>query len=450
MAAQRLTSAQSPARAPLLETEDDEPQRSATVASCILNLANTILGAGTLGIPSAFALCGSGLGSGLLALFAMLSAFGLHLLSSSAQIIEEKKRAAGETPGPATFRSVASAAAPRFSTIIDLAVAVKCFGVATSYLIVGRPSGTTKSRGVDCGTAAARRRGTAAGSLAGPSRRRRGRKRRPQVIGDVMPVVAKEFLGSKAAVLTRREPWIVLAAALVTPLALKKKLDALRIISACSLACCAGITVLIFTIAVQSPAQWDDDAGVALVSFNMQTLQNLPVFIFAYFRRVDHPLMNRGDAAAGTWTFRGDEERRGWDVDIPWRRGTPRLGRGHSVETRNAAAGTWIFRGGSSRLGRGARLRYTCQQNIFAVNNEIRRPTRARVDKVIVTSIVSALCVLSRRVDIPRTGRGDAVTTTRIFRGDEARRRRGRDAENFGSRLGLPRRRQRRLPDLRR
>jgi len=59
----------------------------------------------------------------------------------------------------------------------------------------------------------------------------------------------------------------------------------------------------------------------------------------------------------------------------------------------DAAAGTWIFRGGSSRLGRGARLRYTCQQNIFAVNNEIRRPTRARVDKVIVTSIVSALCV---------------------------------------------------------
>lgn len=35
-----------------------------------------------------------------------------------------------------SFRSVATAAAPRFATLIDVAVAAKCFGVATSYLIV--------------------------------------------------------------------------------------------------------------------------------------------------------------------------------------------------------------------------------------------------------------------------------------------------------------------------
>ena len=40
------------------------------------------------------------------------------------------------------------------------------------------------------------------------------------------------------------------------------------------------------------------------------------------FRRAELPLMDRGDAAAVTWTFRGDETRRrhGCDVDIPWRR----------------------------------------------------------------------------------------------------------------------------------
>ena len=40
-------------------------------------------------------------------------------------------------------------------------------------------------------------------------------------------------------------------------------------------------------------------------------------------------------AAAATRLFRGDESRRrrGCDVDIPWRRVTPRLGRGSSVET---------------------------------------------------------------------------------------------------------------------
>ena len=38
-----------------------------------------------------------------------------------------------------------------------------------------------------------------------------------------------------------------------------------------------------------------------------------------YRRRADLPLMNRGDAAAATWTFRGDESRRrrGRDVGIP-------------------------------------------------------------------------------------------------------------------------------------
>ena len=49
-----------------------------------------------------------------------------------------------------------------------------------------------------------------------------------------------------------------------------------------------------------------------------------------HFRRADLPQTSRGDAAAaGTWIFRGDESRRrrGWDVDIPWGRVTPRLGR---------------------------------------------------------------------------------------------------------------------------
>ena len=44
---------------------------------------------------------------------------------------------------------------------------------------------------------------------------------------------------------------------------------------------------------------------------------------------------HRGDAAAATWIFRGDESRRrrGCDVDLPWRR---------------AAAATWIFCGDES------------------------------------------------------------------------------------------------------
>ena len=43
------------ARAPLLEsTPDDEPERVASLASCVLNLTNTILGADVLGLVPYF------------------------------------------------------------------------------------------------------------------------------------------------------------------------------------------------------------------------------------------------------------------------------------------------------------------------------------------------------------------------------------------------------------
>ena len=70
------------------------------------------------------------------------------------------------------------------------------------------------------------------------------------------------------------------------------------------------------------------------------------------FRRADIPRTGRGDAAAVTWIFRGDEppQRRGCHVDIPWRRiaATPRTFRGD----RRAPQGTtplWNHRAASSR-----------------------------------------------------------------------------------------------------
>jgi len=56
---------------------------------------------------------------------AMFSAHGLSLLS----------RAAQQAGLPSSFYSVARAAVPQYTILIDLAVALKCFGVATGYLI---------------------------------------------------------------------------------------------------------------------------------------------------------------------------------------------------------------------------------------------------------------------------------------------------------------------------
>ncbi|CAE7552028.1 avt5 [Symbiodinium necroappetens] len=91
-------------------------------------LANTLLGgSGLLGVPHAFATAGYGLGLALLVVFGTCSALGCHLLQCSARRIGE---------APCSFYSVSNAVAPRWTWLIDGAVMVKCFGVATSYLII--------------------------------------------------------------------------------------------------------------------------------------------------------------------------------------------------------------------------------------------------------------------------------------------------------------------------
>ncbi|KAL3802231.1 hypothetical protein HJC23_001775 [Cyclotella cryptica] len=97
------------------------PPKGSTLTSGILNLSNTIVGAGMLGLPGAFAGTGHTAGMALLLVAATFSAHGLVLLSKSAT-------AAGL---PSSFYSVAAAAVPRYTVLIDLAVALKCFGVAT-------------------------------------------------------------------------------------------------------------------------------------------------------------------------------------------------------------------------------------------------------------------------------------------------------------------------------
>eukprot|EP00435_Cladocopium_sp_Y103_P039889 s2365_g10.t1 len=100
----------------------------ASARSGILVLANTVLGgSGLLGMPSALAKAGYALGMLFMVFFALCSAFGCHLLQCSARRIGQ---------APCSFYSVSNAVAPRWTWLIDSAVMVKCFGVATSYLII--------------------------------------------------------------------------------------------------------------------------------------------------------------------------------------------------------------------------------------------------------------------------------------------------------------------------
>ena len=98
----------------------------ATWASAYIGLTSTVIGAGILGLPHAFASTGFVGGAMLLLFCGCSSALALHFLVKCAKSI----------PGSASFYSVAEVALPGYSSFIDLAVAVKCYGVATSYLIV--------------------------------------------------------------------------------------------------------------------------------------------------------------------------------------------------------------------------------------------------------------------------------------------------------------------------
>lgn len=74
----------------------------------------------------AFASCGFLLGPFMLFAFACTSVTALFMLAECAD----------EAGRPATFNTVAEKSMPGSGILIDVAVAIKCFGVATSYLIV--------------------------------------------------------------------------------------------------------------------------------------------------------------------------------------------------------------------------------------------------------------------------------------------------------------------------
>ena len=165
----------------------------APLRSGVFVLANTLLGAGMLGLPGAFADCGYAVGAAFLVFFAACGALGLHLLAEAAHRV----------PRPASLYSVAEAAAPRLGILIDAAIAIKCFGVATSYLIV---------------------------------------------IGDTVPLAASAFGGGglpSGSPLSDRHFWILCAVAVAGPLSVLRKITALRHSASFALSCVLLITLVV-------------------------------------------------------------------------------------------------------------------------------------------------------------------------------------------------------------
>ena len=85
-----------------------------------------------LGLPHAFGVCGWVLGCCMMVLSAILSSSGLYFLACCATRLREEDPARTKQ----SFYTIALATLPQATMLIDFAVAIKCFGVGTSYFIV--------------------------------------------------------------------------------------------------------------------------------------------------------------------------------------------------------------------------------------------------------------------------------------------------------------------------
>ena len=113
----------------LLSTTDalaDFNEGSAGIPSSMINILNTILGAGLLAMPHAVDTLGLLLAVFVILLSGSASAFGLYLLAVCGSLVGRSS----------SFQSVANITYPKAGLFFEIAVAIKCFGVAVSYLVI--------------------------------------------------------------------------------------------------------------------------------------------------------------------------------------------------------------------------------------------------------------------------------------------------------------------------
>lgn len=214
-----------------------EVTEDATLVSSYINLTNTIIGSGVLGLPFAFAASGWVLGFIIIVISGGASILSLHLLTICALKVKGDR--------PSSFYAVTEMSVPQLTFLIDFAVAVQCFGVGISYLIV---------------------------------------------IGGLMPDVMSQI--GADSFWQEREIWVILGFAIVAPLSCFEKMDALRYTSAASIGFVIFITFIIFLYAIPSvgldPCNHDDDNGAeclgetTVMNFSIDTLRVFSIFIFAF------------------------------------------------------------------------------------------------------------------------------------------------------------------------
>ncbi|KAL3468641.1 transmembrane amino acid transporter protein-domain-containing protein [Aspergillus heterothallicus] len=206
-------------------------QGQASWISCVINLVNTIVGAGVLAMPLAISHMGIVLGTFVILWSGVTAGFGLYLQSRCAQYLER---------GNASFFALSQITYPNAAVIFDAAIAIKCFGVGVSYLII---------------------------------------------IGDLMPGVIQGFVGGEPAFdfLVDRHFWVTAFMLIIIPLSYLRRLDSLKYTSVAALVSMAYLVILVVyhfiigdTKADRGPIRVIHWAGA------VPTLSSFPVIVFAF------------------------------------------------------------------------------------------------------------------------------------------------------------------------
>lgn len=218
---------------PALENHRNNANHSGTASpvSSVINLSNTILGTGMLAMPGAVASVGLIPGMLVIIFSGITSALGLYFLSKAAARTESRD---------ASFFAVAQLTWPSAAIFFDLAIAIKCFGVGVSYMLI---------------------------------------------VGDLMPQIILSMFhpGEDLLFLLDRRLWITVSMITIAgPISFSRKLDSLKYTSVVALFAVAYLCVIVawHFFAPNFPTAPSSD--IELVHFSTKFFTSLPVFVFAF------------------------------------------------------------------------------------------------------------------------------------------------------------------------
>ncbi|KAL3418950.1 transmembrane amino acid transporter [Phlyctema vagabunda] len=196
-----------------------------------INLLNTIVGAGTLAMSSAMSKMGILLGTVVILWAGLTAAFGLYLQSRCARYLDR---------GTASFFALSQITYPNAAVLFDAAIAIKCFGVGVSYLII---------------------------------------------IGDLMPGVVLGFDegASSFPFLLDRHFWVTVFMLVVIPLSFLRRLDSLKYTSVIALISISYLVILVVFHFFKGDTM-ADRGEIRIIQWGglVATLKSFPVIVFAY------------------------------------------------------------------------------------------------------------------------------------------------------------------------